>query len=221
MGNSSTKKNKIKWILGTILVIFIERLINTLIDGFPKLGKNVWGTIVNFIYNNASTISTNRIIISIIIMFCGSFFTFALYPVISSFMLKKKLLKINDNIESTVDDSAKKHQQSTPKIINNTKDGSSIKKQELQKNVNSLLYRSILSFFIYILLFTIILIFYIVPFVKLDAFNRDIQMIKPYTDSKTIMMLESDWTRMRSKDDYDKIYETINKIKDENDISRK
>ena len=54
-----------------------------------------------------------------------------------------------------------------------------------------------------------------------SSFDSDIKMIKPYTDNKTVMMLESDWTRMKSKDDYDKIYETINRIKKENDLPKK
>lgn len=61
---------------------------------------------------------------------------------------------------------------------------------------------------------------FITPISKLSEFERNITMIKPYTNDKTVIMLESDWVRMRSKDDYDKIYETINKIKEENDLPK-
>ena len=52
-------------------------------------------------------------------------------------------------------------------------------------------------------------------------FNRDITIIKPYTDTQTILLLESDWARMKSKEDYDKIYQVINEVKENNNIPKR
>lgn len=73
-------------------------------------------------------------------------------------------------------------------------------------------------FAILYVLFSVITI--VIPTNLSKAFERDIKMIKPYSDEETVMLLESDWTRMKSKADYDKIYETINHIKEENNLPK-
>ena len=50
------------------------------------------------------------------------------------------------------------------------------------------------------------------------TFQKDITLIAPYADNSTILTLQSDWIRMRTKDNYDQIYLTIEKIKKENTL---
>ena len=51
-----------------------------------------------------------------------------------------------------------------------------------------------------------------------NKFSRDITKIAPYVEERDIKLLQSDWVRMRSKSDYDEIYEKINEIVETNEL---
>ena len=90
--------------------------------------------------------------------------------------------------------------------------------EAIEKKVNRSGKLLMITVIIYIL---VVVLTTIIPMNLLNSFEYNIKMIKPYTDNKTVMMLESDWTRMRSKNDYDKIYDTINQIKEANGLPKK
>ena len=51
-----------------------------------------------------------------------------------------------------------------------------------------------------------------------NKFEQDIIKVTPYVEEKDIEKLKSDWVCMRSKSDYDVLYEYIDKIKTENKL---
>ena len=51
-----------------------------------------------------------------------------------------------------------------------------------------------------------------------NRFKQDIVKITPYVEEQEINQLESYWACMRSKAEYDAIYEYIDKMKTENDL---
>ena len=65
----------------------------------------------------------------------------------------------------------------------------------------------------------VILTFFVgTPMALSNQFEQDIIKIAPYVEETEIKQLKSDWACMRSKADYEDIYEKINAVKDEHEL---
>ena len=53
------------------------------------------------------------------------------------------------------------------------------------------------------------------PYMLSLDFKRTVTIISPYVDHATVLKLESDWAKMKTKDDYFAISETLSKIQTE------
>lgn len=94
---------------------------------------------------------------------------------------------------------------------------------EKGKNTNKILYskvKTVLTVFILSMFAMIVYIFLfiLVPISMVDKFQKDITVITPYSDERTIQKLESDWVCMRSENEFIEIYDVIHKIKQENNL---
>lgn len=216
-----------------LIVSLIWFLIEWVAKVVPSTGKTILGSLINLIYSSAAEIDSSHILLCIVMVFLGKMLSDVVTLFISSHLDKKYNKEIKE-YEKELDKAAteikklyleinelkKESPQDESKIndlqirIEEYKD--SILNEEVDTEKTS--YKRIWLLVVIILLYSFIYLIMIRPLMILNDFNRDIKMIKPYTDSKTITMLESDWTRMQSKDDYDSIYETINRIKDDNNL---
>ena len=187
----------------------------TIVKSAPQMGKTFLGTIINVIYSCASKISLNSIINYILLMISGLLTAVAFIPLLDRY-LNKKFKTRENRIKQEINNikEEKNNDNKQKKIIDYLDSEKDAMDKRLIRGGKLLLITFILC--LLIVVFTVI-----IPLDLLDSFEYNIKMIKPYTDTKTVMMLESDWTRMKSKDDYDKIYDTINKIKDENNLPKK
>ena len=181
----------------SLLWFFVEHIINTV----PRIGRNVIETLSNYVYTNAAKFSINIILT----MFVSFLVGWALAIVIRPIMQYREIRKLEKEIEvlKTDNNANKKKEDNLSKEY----------KKETRIDIGRLIVLIVFVFMLYMNVYK--------PVFLNSSFDLDIKMIKPYTDNKTVMMLESDWTRMKSKDDYDKIYVTINKIKDENNLPKK
>lgn len=207
-----------------------------LIKSAPKVGKTIFGTIQNLIYSCASQMSIISLITLLLGIIFGSLFALTIIPLLFKF-LKHKYDKLDEQLEKECEEYEKRIDELYSKIELYEKDvpKNNIEIEKCLKEIKQINYeflngdsssknarrRSKLPIIMTLILIVYVIVTVIIPVYLLDSFNHDIKMITPYADSKTIMMLESDWTRMRSKDDYDKIYDTINRIKDENNLPKK
>ena len=69
-----------------------------------------------------------------------------------------------------------------------------------------------------VFLYLFIIFFVTTPMELSNKFEQDIIKVTPYVEEKDIEQLKSDWVCMRSKSDYDVLYEYIDKIKTENKL---
>lgn len=230
------KRYAIDIIIG-IVTSAICFLLQGIIKNAPKASKNLLATIQNLVYTSASEISSNSLLIILVIMGLSVLGVAYALPIVFSIVSKKTEIEDAD-FEKECEEYRKKcfkletelekYKSETPsnatKIANCLKEIEKCDKEFLNGDTTNRKKKGktgivpTIILFIYLIVFVII---EIIPTFILNDFNRDIIMIKPYTDNKTVMMLESDWTRMKSKDDYDKIYDTINRIKDENNLPKK
>lgn len=69
-------------------------------------------------------------------------------------------------------------------------------------------------------LFTVIFILFIYyPMVLFHRFENDLIAIRPYIRDEEYYLIQSNWVQMKSKDDYDEIYERINDVIQQNGLS--
>lgn len=213
--NNDILKKHSKEIAYGIIIWGICSIIEKVISNAPKTGRTIFGTIQNFIYSCASKISLNSCINLFISFLIGVLAAIAIIPLLSRHINKKYQMKekeIKKRITNIKKETDKDNKQE--KII----DYLDSEVEAIDKKVNRSGKLLMITVIIYILFVVLTMI---IPMNLLNSFEYNIKMIKPYTDNKTVMMLESDWTRMRSKNDYDKIYDTINQIKEENNLPKK
>lgn len=64
-------------------------------------------------------------------------------------------------------------------------------------------------------MYFLVVFFVTMPMNLQNKFEQDLVKIAPYVEEDEITQLKSDWVCMRSKPEYDVIYTTIDKIKEE------
>lgn len=81
---------------------------------------------------------------------------------------------------------------------------------QIVKNKNRIRELKIILVVLTIILDFLLLSFFDIPFVIASTYTRNITIVTPYTDYKTIEMLNSKWVRIKNKNDYINV---INQIK--------
>ena len=109
------------------------------------------------------------------------------------------------NLENKISDLENKIKQTEKKILRNNK-------VLIVNYIIDTIYILFLTFFF--------IIMFVLPFAYKHSFDISITKIKPYTTIENIQKLESDWTMMKSKDDYNKIDLTISKIIEDNNLTK-
>lgn len=204
-----------------IIVSAIWWLLQWIIKNIPRTGKTVFASVQDIIYSCASQLSSDSIILLIFELMIVVFISIMIIPLFIRILERKhnkidqglsELEKDMDRLEENLPKNAQEVKMATEELMRIQKELDKYKKSK-KKSVNVVV---LTIFAIVYLLFVVFSI--IIPLNLVNAFNRDIQMIKPYTDSHTIMMLESEWTRMGNKDDFNNIYSQIITIKQENNL---
>jgi hypothetical protein len=211
-------------------------LIECLLKNAPEIGKTIVGEFSDIVFIRASRVSSESLLSGIFAFIAALIMALGLLPYTMRMVSKKRtkekdeLDRITDKYDSQVEAI---NYQIREYMKNPEEHGEEIDKclTELTRVEGEIQnYKSLIKkkskpkrfpFILILVVFFVTYIIEIIPVSLLNDFNRDIKMIKPYTDNKTVLLLESDWTRMKSKDDYDKIYETIDKIKEEHNLPNK
>ena len=85
--------------------------------------------------------------------------------------------------------------------------------KQIIKLGKNLRYKAIVLSIAVIFVYIIIQGFVLKPANLRNKFEQDITMIHPYVEERLVYQLQSDWVCMRSKNDYDRIYECIDNVK--------
>lgn len=210
-----------------VVVAIIVNLLQQLYNNFPQIGKSLFATIQNYVFSSAANASSNTIIIMIFEMILGFVFSFSISHLVNSFVFYKDYKKIQNykntikEIELSISNNPSNNEANKLRLQKVSKELESYSENLKNKGINRRKLNVILSVFaVIIALYVVyITISIVIPVFLFDQFNRDLTMIKPYTDSRTIMLIESDWTRMKTADDYNAIYSNINKVKLDNSLT--
>lgn len=226
-------------ILVGIITSALWYVVERIVKSAPKAGRTILGTIQNSIYSSASLMSPTYILGIVLEFIICILILIALLVSRRNRHLKETIEALNT--EAKIIEEMKAGIEKEEKLIeemkasndkkvseSDAKEQSEDEKQKLiegtdKESDSSLQKKKTIDWFPIIWsLFTCVL-FTISVFIPLSIsqnFSRDITMIKPYADNHTVLVLESEWIRMRSKDDYNRIYDVINQIKTANNLPK-
>lgn len=172
----------------------IWQIILFIIDIVPNVGSNIFETIENLLYSFAATMSIDRMISILFSFIIGCILGMGTCKIF--YFIVNKINSIKNKI-----------------FIKHEFDKTEYEefKHKLNKSLNTL---SLLSIII-----TIILGFDMFAFSLKIEFDLDIASIKPYISNEKFDTLISEWTQMKTKEDYNKIYSTIKQVQKENKLT--
>lgn len=218
------KKYKREIWVGVVVSLITSAIIkfgDWLIDIAPTIGTSVFETISNTLYSVAATYSDNTLLH--ILLFSG----FSILAASSSKTIIDGLKTYKKAFDLQM-----KSKKYGPEVIEEIADAAlankeNAKKQQERKTVPELIQngkkigRSAVWFIVIVLLTYFYMGFFITaPMTISNGFKNDIIKITPYVEEYDIKKLQSDWVCMRSKADYDKIYEVINGVKKEHNLPK-
>ena len=167
----------------------VWQLISMICKIAPNVGNNIVDTIRNFYYSTSATMSTSRMISYLFSILVGMTFGIGL-----SVLLIRIVRKIIIKRESKI-----------------TKEDS----KSSYKKVFFTLNRGLNIMGISLIIITIILGFNVASYDLKILFDLDMQSIKPYISENDYDALYSKWTQMKTKKDYNNIYNEIKLVQRE------
>lgn len=187
----------------------------------PTIGVTLFETVSNVVYSLAA-MHTDNLLLRIMLYGSFGFLVGGLAKIIiegvklykTTLLLEKKCKKftnieleniLQETFEEENDKSETEKQNSFFKIIQN---GKKIGRA------------SIMLVVIITLIYIFLTLFVTRPMSLCNKFEQDIIKITPYIDSREISQLKSEWVCMRSKAEYDKIYERIDQVIENYDLPK-
>lgn len=212
------KRVAFKWAAGVVgSYLLCELLLKPIIAVASNYSGTIIQSIIDYYYSLCSVSNTNTLIVEIAIYGCCFMF---IQPIVSSaFDIKhlqtetKKLTQYENMLTSS-------------QQIEETNDkGSKSEKEDLLKEIGELKVRnknSIKREIILICLGSIgffsLICFKIAPCAQRNKFDETIIKITPYIEQSEANKLKSDWTRMETKEEYQKIKIFIDEVIEKNEL---
>lgn len=208
----NSKRDIIIGVIGSIIGAVVIKCADIILDMAPTAGHSIAATITNIVYSTAAIQQDSFMLTIFLLAFLGFVAGNATPSIGSGISLMWKSLRVEKVVKKfqNIEEFEKYLSKNAPE--NKTVE----KKSTLKENIRDAKKVGVAAIFLAILILCLYLfatVFVLRPVTIREEFNRDIIMIYPYTDESTIYKLKSDWVCMRSKEDYNQIYDCINQIK--------
>lgn len=199
-------------LITTVIIEFGDWLLLTI----PEVGVTFVESITNVLYTLAATYTVDMIMN---IMLFGAF-GFLLGPVVKliidcivslkqSLQLEKKSKDVSSEILDEIVENA-----TTEKVAEQNQPNPKTFAELINKGKKFGKY-GIIMIVLVVFLYVFASYFVTMPMSLANRFDKDIVQVAPYVEECEIIKLKSDWVSMRSKADYEEIYDKINAIKEE------
>ena len=211
----SSKRDIIIGIVVFVLTSSLSALYHAIKNSAPEVAMSVLGLFRGIIYTSAAKQRSDSLLSLLISIGIGIGLSTFIMMVAKSLQLANKEIKRNKmRVDKLGQPSQEKQETLSSSSIEMKGDPEETKialARKLKKITVGMIVLVVLAFFIFILICFL-------PNSLWNTFENDLTMIAPYSDSKTILTLQSDWVQMRTKEDYQAIYNTINEIKKSNSL---
>lgn len=211
------KKYKREIWVGVVVSLITSAIIkfgDWLLDVAPTVGTTISETLSNVLYSLAATYS-DRHLFKIVMMSAFSIMVASISKsVFDALKLYKTVIRIEkESAKYTEDEKKEKYDKALSKDNSRANEDSVAKVKRHIHEGKKLGKGAVATVFLLILMYLYCSFSIIAPMSLSDKFSQDIVKIAPYIEECDMKKLQSDWVCMRSKADYDKIYETINGVK--------
>lgn len=212
------KKSTLKWVAGVIgSYLLCELFLRPIISIASNYSGTIIQSIVNYYYSLCSNSNTNVLIIEIAIYGCCFII---IQPIISS-VFDIKYLKAETKKLVEYENILNFSQQITEKNTDEKKPEREELLQEidgLKKRNKKIINKTVLIIVLGCFLFLSLICFKIAPCAQRNKFDETIIKITPYIEQSKVNKLKSDWTRMKTKEDYQEIDQFIDDVIEKNNL---
>lgn len=181
----------------------------------PTAGNSIWSFFSNSFITKSARITETSLISLLFVALLGIAVAYVFYIMTNVLRQTKKTIKDADDIIEDINNPITKNSKEKNKIT--TKEVKTEAKNIIRetKRMRRVTLAAIVFFVLY---FGNILLFDILPHILWTEYQRDLVKIAPYIEEQELTMIKSDWVCMQNKEDYDEVYNRINKVKDENGL---
>lgn len=199
----------------SLITAIIMKLGEWLVMIAPSVGTSVLGAFLNIIYSMAATYTDNVLLRLIIFGGLGVIVGVAISSIKKGVNVYREVLYLEKRTKNLSTESLNK-------ITEDALPEEPIKKEDKKfESIPTLIQEgkqigkiSILLIVLIVLMFLLIILFVTTPMRLHNKFEQDLVKIAPYIEETEITRLKSDWVCMRSKQEYDAICSTIDKVKE-------
>jgi len=212
------KKYSKEILLSVVVSVITAGIINGaewIAEVTPTAGNSVWRFLSNSFFHSAAKMTETSLITCVFALLTGIAISVILVLTNNALGVTKKAISTAENILRDVHNPQPEVDDAGPEITSAeiTAEANDIIKKVKRGRI--LLIVCVVFFAIY---FGDILAFGYLPHGLWNDYQRDLLKIAPYVEQQEIDMIKSDWMCMQSKEDYDEIYERINRIKNEYEL---
>lgn len=205
------RKYKSQIIVGVVVFLITEildKLWKFIQSETPVVGVRIIKTLVDFIYYSAGQMTTEDLIITLLLFVIVTATIIMLATAVSAYIRIKN--DINDDEKDynykQLDNLSKEELQ---KLMKENEERIEELKMQQKRNRKSIQKSSVVVVVMSILLIVYYTVFLYYPACLMTKFHRDITLITPYISEQEKNQLESDWIQMRGKTDYNNIIRII------------
>jgi len=215
------KKYRREVVVGVVVSLITALILkfgDWIIEVVPTVGSTLFESVSNVMYTLAATHSDNMLLGILLLGGLGAMVGSMAKNIIEGLKLYKSVKEIEKRSKNLSEDEIKKlNEEVVQKPLLEEEQKPESVKDVVSKGKK--IGRSTIMIVITIIFAYLFISFCITtPMSLSNEFKQDIVKITPYTEEKQIQQLESDWVCMRSKSDYDDIYEFIDEIKREHSL---
>lgn len=182
----------------------------------PLVGSSILGTVSNIIYSLAATYADNFLLEFLIFSGLSVLAGTAVLTIRDGINVYKAVINLEKKTKNLSEEKLGEisvEVLTKPKAKENCGNADNI--PILVKKGKQLGKHSILLIILIVLMYFLVVFFVTMPMNLQNKFEQDLVKIAPYVEEDEITQLKSDWVCMRSKPEYDAIYITIDKTKEE------
>lgn len=178
----------------------------------PTAGNSLWRFFSNSFFSSAAKMTETSLIMFLLSALIGVSIAYVYSYLIKALSITRKAIVDAADILGDIDNLKPEAQHERKEI---TTDEVKNKAEDVIKRAKKIRRTTIAVIIFFAFYFGHIFVFNCMPHGVWAAYQRDLLKIAPYIEQQELIQIKSDWACMQSKEDYDKIYEQISKIKNE------
>lgn len=202
-------------VIVSLITAGIIKGIDWLKEFAPTAGNSLWSSLSRYFFTSVAKTTDTTLITLLFSLLIGATIAYTMGLVFEGFRMSRKSIKESERIIKEVSETSVRENKPVREDIKKEIVNEAEKTIKDGKKIRKLLIAMVAFFVVY---FASMITFDIIPHAMWNDYQRDLIKIAPYIDQHDLDVIKSDWICMQSKEDYDKIYERINQMKEKHNL---